>query len=561
MLDFVAMRLIPPRLWAMALLSGALQVLSFPLAGPAPLWRSVLCWIALAPLLLALTGKDRNGDPIRTLQGVVLGYCSGFVWYLGNCYWIYATMHAYGGIPKPLAAGILVLFCFYLGLYHALFGALIARFRRSRLGTGGTLLLSPFAWVAVELARARITSFPWDILGIAQIDNPLLTRLAPFTGAYGLSFVIAAVNALWLARISIKARRYTRPVLTSAGVGIILLYVLFLRHTLIPDREQTPAVATLVQENLEVGAAAAKAGPPLTLSEELQTYSALSLFPPADEVCYGMPEIPSTKCVDHAGRQSGDRANPTRYLSRADIIVWPEAPNGFFESDPQFRDAMSRLARAANAPIIVGNIGIDPDRTIQRGYDLYNSADFIQPDGDFAGRYDKMHLVPFGEYTPYKNLLFFAGSLLQDVGQFDPGKSRKVFSTGGHIYGTFICYESVFADEIRQYENMGADVLVNISDDGWYGDTSAAWEHLNMVRMRAIENHRWVLRATNTGVTAAIDPNGRVVVAAPRHRRTSLRVAFAYEHDITFYAAHGDLFAYLCSLITTIAFGRSFFPR
>jgi len=143
----------------------------------------------------------------------------------------------------------------------------------------------------------------------------------------------------------------------------------------------------------------------------------------------------------------------------------------------------------------------------------------------------------------------------------DPGKRRTVFTTGGHTYGTFICYESSFGDEVRHFANLGAEVLVNISDDGWYGDTSAAWEHLNIVRMRAIENHRWVLRATNTGVTAAIDPYGRVTVAAPRHQRTSLRVGFNYEHDVTFYSAHGDLFAYLCVLLAAIGLGVSFSHR
>jgi apolipoprotein N-acyltransferase len=241
------------------------------------------------------------------------------------------------------------------------------------------------------------------------------------------------------------------------------------------------------------------------------------------------------------------------------LIVWPEAPNQFFDIDPQFRAAMSQLARAANAPIIVGNIGIDQGEDLSRKY--YNSADFITPDGSFVGRYDKMHLVPFGEYTPYKRLFFFAGSLLQDVGLFEPGTQRRVFKTGGHTYGAFICYESIFGDEIRQFENLGADVLVNISDDGWYGDTSAAWEHLNMVRMRAIENHRWILRATNTGVTSSIDPYGRVVVSAPRHIMTSLRAGFNYEHDVTFYAAHGDLFAYFCALLTTLALGFTLLRR
>jgi apolipoprotein N-acyltransferase len=548
----------------MAFFSGALQVLPFPIAGPVPVWRTALCWIALAPLLKALTDKDATGQPLRMLQGAALGYCSGFFWYLGNCYWVYATMHQYGGIAGPASAGILVLFCLYLGLYHALFGALIAAFRQIRLGVRGALLLSPFAWVAVELARARITSFPWDLLGTTQVDNMLLTRLAPFTGAYGISFVIAAVNAMWLTRITLKQRRFSRTVVTATGVGIILLYIVSLRHVQKPIQQGTSAMATLVQENIEVGAA--NTGPQLTKAEMLTVFTKLSEHS-ADYYCDGMPEMASTSCVVHPRtvnrlvdmRPDGSIApGPPEPTS---LVVWPEAPSPFQESDPEFRAAMSNLARAVDAPVIVGNIGIDANREVNRGYDLHNSADFIEPGGSFAGRYDKMHLVPFGEYVPYKKFFFFAGNLLADVGEFDPGTQRSVFRTGGHTYGTFICYESIFGDEIRQYEKMGADVLVNISDDGWYGDTSAAWEHLNMVRMRAIENHRWVLRATNTGVTASIDPYGRVVMAAPRHIMTSLRVSFDYEHDITFYAAHGDLFAYLCALVTSLGLGARLFRR
>jgi apolipoprotein N-acyltransferase len=422
----------------------------------------------------------------------------------------------------------------------------------------------------VELARARITGFPWDLLGITQVDNPLLTRLAPYLGVYGISFVIAAVNALWLVRISLKARRYTWPALMVACGAIVLLYVVFLRRTVPPIHEGTQATATLLQENLEVGAAAASAGPPLTMGDKLRTFSELSLFPPAGESCNGIPELPGTQCAGPVPAQQGADSGGARFLQPTDLIVWPEAPNDFLEIDPalrsaissqEFHAAVSSLARAADAPIIVGDIAFDADPDVKRGYDQYNSADFVAPDGRIVGRYDKMHLVPFGEYVPYKKLFFFAGSLLQDVGIFDPGKHRTMFTVGGHSYGTFICYESVFGDEMRQYARMGADVLVNISDDGWYGDTSAAWEHLNMVRMRAIENRRWVLRATNTGVTAAIDPYGRVVVSALRHRRTSLRVGFNYEHDITFYSAHGDLFAYFCALVTLGGLGLGLLRR
>ncbi len=475
-------------------------------------------------------------------------------------------MHIYGGIAEPGAAGILILFCLYLGLYHALFGALIAALHRTniagtRLGVQGTLLLSPFAWVGVELARARVTGFPWDLLGITQVDNSLLTRIAPIAGIYGISFVIAAVNALWLVRLTLKQRRYTRSALTIAFAAIVVLSLFFLRRMQRPIHEGTQATATLVQENLAVGEETASTGPPLTKMQELETFSQLSLFPPPGETCNGIPELPSTHCLNAVTPQHPTGSDEMRSMQPTDLIVWPEAPTMFQENDPEFRAAMSSLARAADAPTIVGNIGVDADPEVQRGYDLYNSADFIRPDGSFAGRYDKMHLVPFGEYTPYKSLFAFAGKLLQGVGDLDPGKQRSVFATEGHRIGIFICYESVFSDEIRQYARMGADVLVNISDDGWYGDTSAPWEHLNMVRMRAIENHRWVLRATNTGVTAAIDPYGRVVASAPRHIRTSLRVRFNYEHDLTFYAAHGDLFAYFCALVTAGGLGLGWLRR
>jgi apolipoprotein N-acyltransferase len=505
------------------------------------LWRTQFCWIALLPLLWALLGEDRQGKPLTLIQGAALGYLSGFLWYLGNCYWIYQTMYLYGGLPKPIAAGILILFCLYLGLYHLLFGALLVSLR-SRLGRQAALLLSPFVWVAVELARSRITSFPWDLLGVAQVDNSFLTRLAPVTGVYGLSFVIAAINALWLVRVQVRERRYTRLILIGGGALIFVVYVIGLRRIRPPAVLRTDATATLVQENLEVGALAA-AEPQPTTQQMLESFSYLSRFP-GNRVFLGMPELRGTPVVDFLPKQG-----PTS----TDLIVWPESPAPFLETDPQFRAALSSLAREADAPIIVGNIAFEQTATNSRGYSQFNSAAFISPQGEFVGRYNKIHLVPFGEYVPYRQLLFFAQSLLHDAGDFDAGTTRSIFNVNGRRYGTFICYESVFGDEVRRFTQEGAQVLINISNDGWYGDTSAPWQHLNMVRMRAIENHRWILRSTNTGVTASIDPSGRVVVAAPRHIRTSIHVGFSYENDLTFYVAHGDLFAYACALITALA--------
>jgi apolipoprotein N-acyltransferase len=542
------MRLIPARLWAMAALSSILQVLPFPIAGPTPVWRTTVCWVALLPLLWALSREDKSGQPLTVRQSAKLGCLCGFLWYLGNCYWIYQTMYLYGGLDKPIAAGILLLFCLYLGLYHALFGGLFGAFR-AYFGAQGALLLSPFAWVAVELARARITGLPWDLLGVAQVDNPLLTRVAPVTGAFGLSFVIALVNALWLVRIQVRERRHTRLALTIAGVVLVVLYVFGLRRLQGPSLPRATATAMLVQENLEVGAAAK--GPEASEQQLLESFAYLSHYP-GDRVFLGIPELrgtPSVTFVQKAEARSSD------------LIVWPESPAPFQENDPAFRAAISGVAKDAGAPVIVGNVAIDRTTANARGFYLFNSATFVSPQGEFAGRYSKMHLVPFGEYVPFRQLFFFAGNLLHEVGTFDAGRTRSVFAVNGHRYGTFICYESIFGDEVRHFVQQGADVLINISNDGWYGDTSAPWQHLNMVRMRAIENHRWVLRATNTGVTGSIDPYGRVVEAAPRHVRTSIRAGFGYEHDVTFYTAHGDLFAYACALITAVALGWSLRAR
>ena len=546
------MRLIPLRLWALAALSGILQVLPFPLAGPVPVWRIAFCWIALLPLLYVLTQKNKQGMPLTIVQGSALGYLSGFLWYLGNCYWIFQTMHIYEGLSLPVAGMILMLFCLYLGIYHALFGALVAALRRSRIGVQGALLLSPFVWVAVELARARITSFPWDLLGTTQVDDPLLTRLAPVTGVYGLSFVIVFVNALWLIRISLRERRYTRHVLTIAGIAFVLLYLGFLTR-LQTHAPHPTATATLVQENLEVGAM--DTGPDETREQKLASFANLSRNP-AQTYLNGIPGLSTTRIINRGEFAYVAPPNGPAY-QLTDLVVWPESPAGFRTDDPVFRSSLSVLARSIAAPLIIGSLGLVPDAASERGVRVYDSAALVQPDGSSAGRYDKIHLVPFGEYVPFKDLLFFARKLTAGVGDMDRGTTRTVFRSGGHTFGTFICYESIFGDELRHFVGNGAEVLVTISDDGWYGDSGAPWQHLNTVRMRAIENHRWILRSTNTGITASVDPFGHIAAALPRHIRASLRAPYGYEHDITFYTAHGDLFAYACALLTLAALGYS----
>jgi apolipoprotein N-acyltransferase len=224
------------------------------------------------------------------------------------------------------------------------------------------------------------------------------------------------------------------------------------------------------------------------------------------------------------------------------VVVWPEAQSPFLSDDPRLVALMHTLATTVHAPVVAGMLGQDRAGT-------YNSAVFTASNGAILGRYDKVHLVPFGEYIPYRNFFFFAHKLTQQLADLQRGKSRRVFRSGQRSFGIFICYESIFASEVRQFALNGAQVFVNISDDGWYGNTSAPWQHLNMARMRAIENHRWILLDTNNGITAAIDPKGRVTYSAPRNVDTSLVVRYGYEGDLTFYTRYGDVFAYTCGII------------
>jgi apolipoprotein N-acyltransferase len=251
-----------------------------------------------------------------------------------------------------------------------------------------------------------------------------------------------------------------------------------------------------------------------------------------------------------------------------DLIAWPESPAPYIEGDPRLKASLKTLATTAHSPLIIGGLGVDYSEE-QKGWLDYNSAMIVSPDGEKVGRYDKIHLVPFGEYIPFQEYLTFAHKLTGRVSSFTRGTERNVFllpNANGqmHRYGVFICYEAVFADEVRHFAANGAEVLVNISDDGWYGDTSAPWQHFNEARMRAIENRRWLLRDTNNGVTAVIDPYGTVRQSIPRHQTGVLPARFGYRGDVTFYSAHGDVFGWMCLLVgvgVVALAGRKLLPR
>jgi apolipoprotein N-acyltransferase len=520
--------------WMWGLVSALLLDLPFPLAGPMPPWRGAIAWFAIVPMLFGILGPA-NVERKDFLRRSTLGaYICGVAWYLLNSYWIYATMHIYGDISPLASGGILLLYSLVLGLYFGVFGFLVALVWKAFQSRAAALLLAPFFWVALEFAASRITRVPWDQLGYSQVDNFLLTRLAPVTGVYGISFVLMMGNAMFAA--ALLACPLSRRLRFALG-ALMFAGGLQLGSLLTPPPAPTEATAVLLQQNLDVTGSNDWFGPEWDRHTAEFVRMSLATCGP---YFAGMPELNPIAVNPQCP------ATPIH----PDIVAWPESPSPFREADPRFRKLMTELTSQTNSAAVVGNIGTwQHDNTME----IFNSAEFVAPDGRLLGRYDKIHLVPFGEYVPYKGLIAFAGTLTQGVGSFSRGGLRKVFTAEGHTFGVFICYEAVFADEVRHFARNGAQVLVNISDDGWYGDTSAPWQHFNMARMRAIENRRWILRATNSGVTAAVDPFGRVTQSAPRHVITSLAVHYGYRNDVTFYARYGDVFAILCAIIAIVA--------
>jgi len=509
-----------------------------------PPWRSIFAWFGLVPLLWAILSPGTAEAPRPLRRGFLLAYLCGVLWYIGNCYWVRDTMMRYGDMP-PMAPTLLLLgYSLVLGLYFGLFGLFVVLVRRATDSTRLALAAAPILWTALELAAARITSVPWDQLGYSQVDNALVNQLAPWTGVYGISFLLVAANAFLAEFLTIQGRSIrSRRRMAWIVIGSGLLGDAMFGYRFLPPTPAPTATAVLIQPNLDVAGDNAWAGP--EWDQHIAEFKRL-----AGEQCKTyIAGIPQT------GAPLGEIVCPP-YPTHPDLVVWPESPAPFFENEPRFRQALTAIARQEQAPLVVGNIGTDFSSE-EQAWHTYNSALVVGADGARVGRYDKFHLVPFGEYIPYQNLLTFAHKLTGRVSSFTRGDERKVFILPGpngerHRYGVFICYEAVFADEVREFARLGAEVLVNISDDGWYGDTSAPWQHLNMARMRAIENRRWILRDTNNGITAVIDPYGRVRQSIPRHAVDALPAQYGFRGDVTFYTAHGDVFAWLCVLLSFV---------
>jgi apolipoprotein N-acyltransferase len=432
----------------------------------------------------------------RHLRRFFLGWIAGVVYWFGVCYWIQFVLAVHGGLGERAGWAVFLLFCVIKALHMGVFAL-----------AGGILMRRWWAvpavaalWVALEASHTFL-GFAWLALGNAGITMRIPLRLAPYTGVYGLSFVFAMMSAT-LALVALR-----RPRIELAWL-FALPFLALLPH--VPDAQRAREGAVLVQpsvsETVDWDAAAVE-----RLESGLVKVSLDAIKTPAPG------PAPS-------------------------LIVWPEIPAPlYYEEDPQFRSAVDGLARASGAWVLTGTVAHTAS-----GAPL-NSAALVAPSGALVSRYDKINLVPFGEFVPWP-LGAITNKISTEAGDFAPGRRLVVSPVNGHRTGTFICYESVFPNFVRRFAAGGAEVLFNISNDGWFGSTAARQQHLDIVRMRAAENQRWILRATNDGITAAIDPAGRVRGSLPLHVSAATRTGFTYLANQTCYTRHGDWFPILCAI-------------
>jgi apolipoprotein N-acyltransferase len=366
-------------------------------------------------------------------------------------------------------------------------------------------------WVTGEVTHGPL-GFAWLTLGNAGVDMGIPMRLAPYTGVYGLSFVFAMMAAALALAI---LRRPRRELLWL--MPILLLPLL----PAMPAPEPGRDAALLVQSNISE----TQEWTPEILVETVREQAALTL---------------------RGALQPGVR--------RPSILVWPEVPAPYYyEEDTGFREYVDNLARTTQAYLLLGTVA-----HTSTGAPL-NSAQLISPSGNAVTRYDKVNLVPFGEFVPWP-FGYLAGKVSSEAGDFVAGRRVVVSSVGSHRIGAFICYESVFPSFVRKFAAGGAEALFNLSNDGWFGQSAARRQHLEIVRMRAAENRRWILRSTNDGITAAIDPAGRVRGSIPSNTRAAYYAGFSYISAQTVYTRFGDWFAAVCLLIATLCAVASALP-
>jgi apolipoprotein N-acyltransferase len=485
---------------ALATASGILLALSFPKFG-----HGLVAWVALVPLLVALAGAR------STSHGFRLGYLAGAVSALGIVYWTSLVVVQYGGLSMPMGIAVMLLLCLALALFPCLFGWMLAFWART--WGPSALLLAPVAWVAMEILRAHtLFNFAWCLLGYSQHDHLAAIQIARFGAVYAVSFVVASSSAAIAYAIG-ETRR--GPRLRALAAGALLVGVVLAdgaRQLRAPIPESGRLAVGLVQAAIQ--------------QEDKWD-----------------PEDAHANFAHHVALTRDSAARGAR------LVVWPESSLPWlYDRNPAIAAQLQALTRELGVYLLFGNDDREdgPDRRRR----IWVGAKMLTPGGNIALRYHKMRLVPFGEYVPIESVLTLGGRysarVVDAVGAFTPGTDYAVGEVDGRRLGVSICYEAIFPDLLREFTSRGADLLVNITNDAWYGYTSAPHQHFAMAVFRAVENGKYLVRAANTGITAVVDPRGRVLERTELFERRAIVREVPIVPGLTFYARRGDVFAWGC---------------
>ena len=499
-----------------ALAAAALLIISFP---DFNLWP--LAWIGLVPLLLAIAREPRPGPSF------FLGWLFGTVFFYGSCYWLTYSMIRFGGIPRGLAFLLLLPGAVLLGIFPAVFALVLAR-AIQKWGTSA-LFLAALLWPALEWARLETTGQLWNAVGYSQAYHPQLIQSARWGGVYAVGSLLVFVNSA----IAFSLLRRTKRAVATSAVAVVLVSIATL--TLNMSMSFSAGESTTPRENDAV-VVAIQPNVPMAIvksDEELRTLTTRHF-----------------EMSESALRQLPDTGKPR-------LVVWPESPMNFaYGGDSGLRDQLAAFAKANHASVLLNSQEVAPNDGI------FNSALLINEQGSLVAQYDKIRLLPFGEYVPLPEWLPGVGLIRGIVGDFAPGTNYRLMPVGNVRAGVFICIESAYPSIARTFTNEGADVLINISNDGYLGPTAVMRQHLANAVFRAVENGRPLLRVTNTGISAFITQAGEVRDStrgfSPEVRTWTVARSM---NAPTFYTKHGDLFAVSCALLSLLIFGFSFKKR
>jgi apolipoprotein N-acyltransferase len=496
-----------------SIVSAVLLVLSFP---DFNFWP--LAWVALIPLLLLVA------QPTNLRRPFILGWLFGTVFFYGSCYWLTYSMIHTGGISAWLAFPLLLPGAVLMGIFPALFG--LALGYAIRKWGPIAVLMAPFLWVALEWGRLEITGQLWNAIAYSQAYHPALIQSARWGGVYLVGFLIVAVNAA----VSLMVLQRTARTLLI-GAAVVLLVGVALLVSSPPASSQDPA-----KEPAEATVIAIQPNVPMTIIKSPEEVRMLTT------------------------RHFETSNTALRFLSNDGtprLVIWPESPMNFaYGSDVQLRALLASFAKANHTSVLLNSQELAPNDGV------YNSALLINQEGNVVTQYDKIRLLPFGEYVPLPQWLPGASLIRAIVGDFTPGTHYRLMPVGTVRAGVFICIESAYPSIARRFAGEGADVLINISNDGYLGPTAVMKQHLANAVFRAVENDRPVLRVTNTGITAFITQRGEVRDAT-RGFTPEVRIWKIAQSDktSTFYTKHGDLFPAACAIFSLLILGLSFRRR